>query len=65
MGASVSSFPRLDLVLRNHPILNALLWAALGALAAVIVISAYSALLPGSQKSDAELDREAAQNARH
>lgn len=52
-------------MLRNHPILNALLWAALGALAAVVVNSAYSALWPGSQTSDAELDREAAQSARH
>lgn len=52
-------------MLRNHPILNALLWAALGALAATMAFLAYAALSPSSEKSDAELDREAAQSARH
>lgn len=47
-------------MLRNHPILNALMWAAIGALAATTVFWSYSALAPGTQKSDAELDREAA-----
>lgn len=47
-------------MLRNHPILSALLWAAIGALAALLVVLAYQALSPGSSKSDAELDREAA-----
>lgn len=47
-------------MLRNHPILNALMWAAVGALIAAIVFWTYSALTPGTQKSDAELDREAA-----
>lgn len=57
-------FRRLDLVLRNHPILNALMWAAVGALAATILLLAYQSLSPSTQKSDAELDREAA-SARH
>ena len=51
-------------MLRNHPILNALMWAAVGALAATILLLAYQSLSPSTQKSDAELDREAA-NARH
>lgn len=51
-------------MLRKHPILNALLWAVLGALAATIVFLAYGALHRGSEKSDTELDREAAQGAR-
>lgn len=53
-------FGGLDLVLRNHPILNALMWAALGALAGTIVLLAYQSLAPSTQKNDAELDREAA-----
>lgn len=55
---------RSDPVLRNHPILSAIFWAALGALAATIVFLAYAALQPASEKSDAELDREAAQSLR-
>ena len=47
-------------MLRKHPTLNALMWAMLGALAATVVFLTYSALAPGTQKSDAELDREAA-----
>ena len=47
-------------MLRNHPILNALMWAALGALAGTIALLAYQSLAPSTQKSDAELDREAA-----
>ena len=47
-------------MLRNHPILNALLWTAVGVLAGMVVILTYQALAPGTQKSDAELDREAA-----
>jgi hypothetical protein len=50
-------------MLRNHPILNAILWAALGALAATLAILAYFALSPKVNKSDAELDREAAHSA--
>ena len=47
-------------MLRNHPILNALMWMAVGALAGTILLLAYQSLLPGTQKSDADLDREAA-----
>ena len=53
-------FGRLDRVFRNHPILNALKWAAIGAVAGTILLLAYQSLSPGTQKSDAELDREAA-----
>lgn len=45
---------------RNHPILNALFWAAVGAMAAAILLLAYQSLSPKTSKSDAELDREAA-----
>lgn len=51
-------------MLRNHPILNALFWAALGALAGTVLLLAYQSLAPGSTKSDAELDREAARTHR-
>ena len=47
-------------MLRNHPILNALMWAAVGALAGAILLLTYQSLSSGTQKSDAELDREAA-----
>ena len=40
------------------------MWAAVGALAATIVFWTYSALTPSTQKSDAELDREAATTRR-
>ena len=40
------------------------MWAAVGALAATVVILTYQALAPVSQKSDAELDREAASTHR-
>ena len=53
-------FGGLNLVLRNHPILTALFWAAVGALAATVLLLTYQSLSPGSSKSDAELDREAA-----
>ena len=47
-------------MLRNHPILNALIWTAVGALVGGILLLTYQSLWPGTQKSDAELDREAA-----
>ena len=36
------------------------MWAMVGTLAATVVFLSYSALAPGTQRSDAELDREAA-----
>ena len=57
-------FGGLDLVFRNHPILNALMRASFGALAATIRLLAYQSLAPSTQKSDAELDREAARTRR-
>lgn len=51
-------------MLRDRPILSALMWAAVGALAGLVGILTYQALASGTQKSDAELDREAASTHR-
>ena len=45
----------------DHPVLSALMWATLGFLAATLLLLAAWTLYPSGTKSDAELDREAAE----
>lgn len=43
----------------NHPILDALKWATLGAIAAAVLILSYQSLSSGTELNDAASDAEA------